>query len=325
MKYAFGIDMGGTTTKIGLFSGDGTLTDSTEITTRSASGFAAVMDDIAASVRQLAAARSIALSDCAAGIGLPGVLGKDGYLEAAVNLNMYGVYPAQELSARLDGIPVFAENDANNAALGEMWQGGGKGYSSLVLITLGTGIGSGIVVDHKILHGAHGFGGEIGHISVDPNEPERCNCGGRGCLDQMASATGIVRNARRFLDRTDRGSLLRGIPALTAKDVIDAAKAGDEVAMEALTYCMSFLGKMIAYVSYIVDPEVFVIGGGISKAGDFILDLIFEQYTKYPTAKRAYTKFALAKLHGLAGMYGAAFLAFSQGGLNASDNSYRQS
>ncbi len=309
MKYAVGIDMGGTAVKIGLFTAEGTLLDKTEIPTDSHLGKDTVFDNIASNIRGLLTQNRIPLSSCSFGLGFPAAVDRFGHVEAAVDLHLYDLYPAYELSRRLDGIPAAVENDANAAALGEMWQGGGKGTGSLILITLGTGIGSGIVIDKKILRGVHGIAGEIGHIQVNPDEPERCNCGGKGCLDQIASATGIVRYARRFLEKDSGESILRGKDPLTAKDVADAARDGDRIALESLTFCMGFLGKMIADVSYVIDPELVIIGGGVSKAGTFLLDMIYEQYRRWPTLKNSLVKFSLAKLGGEAGMYGAAYLA----------------
>lgn len=309
MKYCIGIDMGGTTVKLGLFSREGQLLERDEIATRWQLGRQTVLKDIAASARTLTGRRKIPLHDCTAGFGVAGPIDSQGYADAVVNLNMYDFYPGRELSEKLDNIPVTAANDANVAALGEMWQGGGKGYQNLLFITLGTGVGSGIVLNEKIIHGAHGLAGEIGHIWVNPHEPETCSCGGKGCLDQMASATGIVRNARRFLAKTEAESSLRQINDLTAKDVFDAAKAGDAVARETVDYCMGFLGKSIADVSYVIDPEIVVIGGGMSKAGQYLLDVVFDHYRRYPKLKKTLCRFALADLGGDAGIYGAARLA----------------
>lgn len=312
MNYSIGIDMGGTTTKIGLFSAEGQLLQWKEIPTRSALGLDVVFCDMADCVRSLCAEHQLALKDCAVGIGVAGPVEKNGYVEGLVNLNLYNLYPADELSQRLDGIPVAIGNDANVAALGELWQGGGKDCSSLLFVTLGTGVGGGLVVNGRVINGCHGLGGEIGHIKVNPDEPELCNCGGRGCLDQMASATGIVRNAKRFLAKDSSESVLRSMESFSAKDVFDAAKAGDPIAEQTIDYCMSFLGKTIADVNYIVDPEVVVLGGGLSKAGQYLLDVVYRHYDHYPTLTPSRSRFALAQLGSDAGMYGAAKLALDQ-------------
>lgn len=309
MEYCIGIDMGGTTTKFGLFSANGKLIQQKEIPTRVSLGKNTMFQDIARTVKELAFENSVDLNTCGIGMGVAGPVEESGYVEAIVNLNMYNFYPGKDLSALLGGIPVVVGNDANVAALGEMWQGGGKGHKSMVFITLGTGVGSGVIVNEKIVPGAHGLGGEIGHIWVNPEEPETCSCGGHGCLDQMASATGIVRNVKRFLEKESIDSSLRHLENMTAKDVFDAAKSGDGIAEKTIDYCMSFLGKNIADINYIIDPEVVVIGGGLSKAGKYLLDVIFKHYTYYPRLKKCRTEFVLAQLGGNAGMYGAARLA----------------
>lgn len=309
MKYSIGIDMGGTTTKIGLFSSSGKMIERKEIPTRVALGQEVMFQDIADTVIQLTAQNEIALQDCGVGIGVAGPVEESGYVKALVNLNLYDLYPGKELSQRLKGIPVAIGNDANVAALGELWQGGGKGRKSLMFITLGTGVGCGLIVNERIINGHHGLGGEIGHIWVNTDEPETCNCGGHGCLDQMASATGIVRNAKRFLEKETEESSLRKIESLSAKDVFDAAKSGDFIAEKTVDYCMGFLGKCIADVTYVIDPEIVVLGGGLSEAGQYLLDVVYRHYTYYPRLKKCRSEFALAQLGNHAGMYGAAKLA----------------
>ncbi len=309
MNYSIGIDMGGTTTKIGLFSVLGDLLDDTEIPTRSALGRETLFHDMAEAVMALCAKHNVPLSDCCVGMGVAGPVEEDGYVEGLVNLNQYDLYPGKELSQRLKGVSVAVGNDANVAALGEMWQGSGKGHRSLLFVTLGTGVGGGLIVHERIVSGTHGLGGEIGHIKVNPDEPELCNCGGRGCLDQMASATGIARNAKRFLARSEEASLLRSMENLSAKDVFDAAKQGDAIAEQTIDYCMGFLGKTIADINYIIDPDMVVLGGGLSKAGQYLLDVVYKHYDRYPTLTKHRSTFALAQLGNQAGMYGAAKLA----------------
>ena len=191
------------------------------------------------------------------GVGVPGPVGPEGIVNGCVNLG-WGVTPVErELSRLLDGLPVRAANDANAAALGEVWQGAGTGARSLLLVTLGTGVGAGIVVNGVILTGAHGSGGEIGHIQVNPGEGGACRCGKAGCLEQYASATGIVRLARR------RG--WTGDP--TAKAVLDAARAGDAIARLAAEEAGRWLGLALSYVACAVDPEVILLGGGVARPG----------------------------------------------------------
>jgi glucokinase len=204
------------------------------------------------------------------------------------------------------GFPVAAGNDANVAALGEMWQGGGKGCSNMVAVTLGTGVGGGIIINGEILTGATGAGGEIGHIHIEDNETDVCGCQNRGCLEQYASATGVVRLANRRLAKDDKASSLRELETVTAKDVWDAVKAGDEVAIEIAEQFGAILGKGLAVVASVVNPEIFVIGGGVSKAGDILLDYIRKNYVPYVFHGSRNALFALATLGNDAGIYGAA-------------------
>ena len=309
MKYCIGIDLGGTTVKFGVFTYDGVLIQKKEIPTRKECGRDVIFDDIAAAVRKIVQENSLDLNNCLIGMGIAGPVEDTGRVEVSVNLGMSAYYPGIELSRLLDNIPVYVLNDANAAALGEMWKGGGRGHKNMILITLGTGVGSGVIIDGSVIHGTHGLGGEIGHIWVNPDEPDLCQCGGRGCLDQIASATGIVKYADRFLSRSDRFSTICGIKDLSAKDVIDAAKSGDYLAMYTVNYCMEFLGKAIADITYVIDPEIILIGGGISKAGDFIREIIYDHYKNYPKIKKTLAPIELAQLGGDAGIYGAAFFA----------------
>ena len=244
-----------------------------------------------------------------AGLGVPGPVMPDGSVEVCVNLGWKNVNPQKELSALLDGIPVKSGNDANVAALGEMWQGGGKGYSDLVMVTLGTGVGGGVILDQKIIAGKHGLGGEIGHIHVRDDEWEHCNCGGVGCLEQVSSATGIAREARRTMAKSDKPSALREFgDNVSAKDVLDAAKAGDEMALEVMKTVSHYLGLALAQVALTVDPEIFVIGGGVSKAGQFLIDMIQKDYDHFTPISENKAKLGLATLGNDAGIYGAARL-----------------
>ncbi len=209
----------------------------------------------------------------------------------------------------LGGIPVFIGNDANVAALGEMWQGGGKGYSDIVMVTLGTGVGGGVIIDEKIIAGKHGLGGEIGHIHVRDEETEHCNCGGVGCLEQVASATGIAREAKRMMAaKADPSEMRKFGDGITAKDVLDCAKAGDKLAVEVMEIVGHYLGMALAQVALTVDPEAFVIGGGVSKAGQYIIDVIEKDYRKYTAISENKGILTLAKLGNDAGIYGAARL-----------------
>lgn len=306
-KYCFGIDVGGTTVKMGLFTTEGELLDKWEIPTRKEDGGAYILNDVAASVEAKLAEKNIAKEDVAgAGIGVPGPTLDTGYVSICVNLGWKDKNPANELSELLS-IPVKAGNDANVAALGEMWKGGGEGYLDVVLLTLGTGVGGGIIINGEIAPSHRGVGGELGHITVNPDEEATCNCGNHGCLEQYASATGVVRIAKKLLAASKEESSLRTLGTVTAKDVFDAAKAGDHLAVEAVEVLGKYLGLVVANVALTVDPDVFVIGGGVSKAGQVLIDVITKYYHKFAKIigdNKA--KVVLAKLGNDAGIYGAA-------------------
>ena len=305
-----GIDIGGTSVKLGIFEEDGTLVKKWEIPTRKEENGKYILGDIAASIRRTAKESGLELSDFSgAGMGFPGPVLPDGHCEVCVNLGWKAGNPQQELSRLLDGMVVKSGNDANVAALGEMWQGGGKGYSDLVMVTLGTGVGGGVILDQKIIAGKHGLGGEIGHIHVRDDEWEHCNCGGVGCLEQVSSATGIAREARRTMAKSDKPSALREFgDNVSAKDVLDAAKAGDEMALEVMKTVSHYLGLALAQVALTVDPEIFVIGGGVSKAGQFLIDMIQKDYDHFTPISENKAKLGLATLGNDAGIYGAARL-----------------
>ena len=306
-KYCFGIDVGGTTVKMGLFTTEGELLDKWEIPTRKVDGGAYILNDVAASVEAKLAEKNIAKEDVAgAGIGVPGPTLDTGYVSICVNLGWKDKNPANELSELLS-IPVKAGNDANVAALGEMWKGGGEGYLDVVLLTLGTGVGGGIIINGEIAPSHRGVGGELGHITVNPDEEATCNCGNHGCLEQYASATGVVRIAKKLLAASKEESSLRTLETVTAKDVFDAAKTGDHLAVEAVEVLGKYLGLVVANVALTVDPDVFVIGGGVSKAGQVLIDVITKYYHKFAKIigdNKA--KVVLAKLGNDAGIYGAA-------------------
>ena len=305
-NYVFGVDIGGTTVKIGLFSAEGQLLDKWEITTRTDDGGAYILGDIADSVKAKMEEKSSAKDDViGVGMGVPGPVKDDGTVIKCVNLG-WGVFNAAEELGKLLDMKVKVGNDANMAALGEMWQGGGKGHLNIVCITLGTGVGGGIILDGKMLAGVNGAGGEIGHMTMDVNETDVCNCGKRGCLEQYASATGIVRMANKALNGSDRPSKLREVQYISAKEIFDAAKSGDDLAMDLADELGKKLGLALAQVACVVDPEVFVIGGGVSRAGQIILDVTEKYYKQFTFHACKNTKFELAVLGNDAGMYGGA-------------------
>lgn len=305
VKYVFGVDVGGTTVKLGVFNSDGDLLEKWEIPTRTEDNGKEILPDVANSILNKMNERELSREEViGVGIGTPGPVDSEGTVYGAVNLGWGTMSIKNELQGLLN-LKVEAGNDANVAALGEMWKGGGKGYSNLVAVTLGTGVGGGIIVEGKILAGANGAGGEFGHIHVEDREVEPCNCGGYGCLEQYTSATGVVRLANRKMASSDMPSCLRG-KEVTAKDVWDAVKAGDPLALQVAEDFGVYLGKTLASVAGVVNPEIFVIGGGVSKAGTVLLDYIQKNYVKYVFRGSRGALFALATLGNDAGIYGAA-------------------
>lgn len=308
MKYVFGIDLGGTSVKLGIFTAEGELKDKWEIPTRAENGGESILPDIAASLKTKLDENGIDSSlVLAGGIGVPGAVLEDRYVKPCVNLNGWGGDIADELG-KLCGFNIKVVNDANAAALGEMWLGGGKGCDNVVFVTLGTGVGGGIVVGGKLLAGVHGSGGEIGHIKISKDEAEYCGCGKRGCLEQYASATGIVREANRLL-KEGRASAMSVLDCVTAKDVFDYAKAGDALALEVVDFFSDSLGRALAAISCVCDPQVFVIGGGVSAAGQIIIDAVSAAFRSYAFPAAENTEFVLASLGNDAGICGAARLA----------------
>ncbi len=310
-KYAFGVDIGGTTVKLGLFDREGCVLDKWEIPTVKDNEGASILPDVAQSLLNKMKEKGIGQEDLEGiGVGVPCAVDGDGNVVGeAVNLGWKAFNIPMALGAYIN-VPVKAANDANAAAFGEMWQGGGRGYSNMVAVTLGTGVGGGIIVDGRILTGASGSGGEIGHIHMNDDETEVCGCRNRGCLEQYASATGIVRLARRRLERDEAPSVLRE-GTVSAKTVFDAVKAGDRVAMEIAEQFGMYLGKGLAIVASVVNPEIFVIGGGVSKAGEILLTFVEPEFQKYSFGVCRNAKFALAELGNDAGIYGAAGLVLS--------------
>ena len=307
-KYCFGIDVGGTTIKCGLLNTEGNLLDKWEIPTRLEENGIYILPDIAETINRKLDERGLTKNEIEGiGLDIPGPVNEDGVCMLAVNLHWGKVNIVREME-KLTGIRTRAVNDANAAALGECWKGGGAGHKNLIMVTLGTGIGGGIVVEGKVIAGAHGSGGEIGHVHVTEELTEPCNCGNVGCLEQVASATGIVLLAKMQLEKDkDTPSMLRG-KQLTAKDVWDAVKAGDEVADAVAEKFGLYLGRALAGFASVTDPEIYVIGGGVSKAGPVILEYVQKYYRQYafPGCKDA--SFALATLGNDAGIYGAAKL-----------------
>ena len=304
-KYTLGVDVGGTTVKMGLFNVDGEVLDKWEIKTHTENGGEAILPDIAASALAKLEEKGIAKEEVTGvGIGIPGPINDAGVVPHTANLGWGYKEVTRELE-ELTGLPCKGGNDANVAALGEVWKGGAAGYSNVVMVTLGTGVGGGIIIGEKIITGSNGASGEIGHIHVDDNIPGYCGCGNQGCLEQVASATGITNLANQALAASDKPSVLRG-GEVSAKTVFDAVKEGDELAIEVAERFGKYLGTALASITAIVDPQAIVIGGGVSKAGPVILEYIEKYYQKYCFKSCRDVKFALATLGNDAGIYGCA-------------------
>jgi len=310
-KVLFGVDVGGTTVKLGLFDAEGNVKDKWEIPTRTEDKGSHIIEDIAGSILVKMKQEDLVKDDViGVGMGVPGPVKADGTVLKAANLG-WGIFnPSTELSELL-GVPVKTGNDANVAALGEMWKGGGQGYSDMVAVTLGTGVGGGVILGGRMISGSNGAGGEIGHIHLDDNEEEQCGCKNRGCLEQYASATGIVRLAKKKLAATSKETVLRN-EEVSAKSIWDAVKAGDELAIEVAEMYGNYLGKGLAAIAAVVNPEIFVIGGGVSKAGRVVIDYMEPYYKKYVFHGATNAKFALAKLGNDAGIFGAAKLILDE-------------
>lgn len=310
MKYCFGVDIGGTTVKMGLFEEGGTILDKWEISTDISDEGKAILPDISAAVANKIEDRNLNKEDIIGiGVGVPAPVTSAGIVNGSANLGWKYKEVKRELED-LTGLRTEVGNDANVAALGEMWQGGGAGEKNMVMVTLGTGVGGGVIIDGRILVGETGAGGEIGHLCVNYSETDCCGCGQKGCLEQYASATGIVRLARQKLGQETRETVLNKSD-ITAKDVFDAVKAGDAVADEIAVEFGRYLGYGLANLAAVVNPSVFVIGGGVSKAGEVILPYIEKPYMERAFFAVKNVRFVLAKLGNDAGICGAAKLVLS--------------
>lgn len=304
--YCFGIDVGGTTVKCGLFKTDGTLVEKWEIPTRTENNGSEIVPDVAKTIEAKMAERNISKEEVdGIGIGVPGPVNAEGDVIAAVNL-FWGYKKLSKELNELTGLTVKVGNDANVAALGEAWKGAAAGAKNVILVTLGTGVGGGIIVDGKIVAGHHGAGGEIGHANVMHDETEACNCGNKGCLEQYTSATGIVRLAKQELAASEEPSVLREEKELSAKAVLDGYKNGDALSARVMDKVGEILGGALAIFTAVVDPETIVIGGGVSKAGQPLVDCISAHYKKYAFSACRETPIVIASLGNDAGIYGAA-------------------
>lgn len=307
-QLCFGVDIGGTAVKVGLFSSEGKLLQKWDFATRKTKNGKDILKDssdfILNKIKELNLTRDAIVG---IGVGIPGPVRDNGEVLELPNLGL-GHFNIEEEMYELTGFKVKAGNDANVAALGELWQGSGKGYRNMVLATLGTGVGGGIILNGSILAGTNGAAGEIGHILVNEEEQATCGCGKKGCLEQYASATGIVRLAKRVLEASSEPSKLRRANEISAKTVFDCAKEGDQLALQVVDEACRYLGIAFSHIAQVIDPEVFVIGGGVSKAGEIITDTVKKHYERYVMDALKNKEFRLATLGNDAGIYGSAKL-----------------
>lgn len=309
-KYAFGVDIGGTTIKFGLFTEAGKLVEKFAINTDTSDKGTKLLPDTAKAILAKLEEKSLTIADVAGvGVGVPGPVDDNGIVLIGVNINWAKPVAVKEILSHLLGIPVNVTNDANIAALGEMWLGAAKGAHNVIMYTLGTGVGGGIIVDGKVINGTNGAGGEIGHIVAVPEGGAPCGCGKTGCLETVTSATGIVRMAKEKLAETDAHSTLRHVEDVKVKDVFDAAREGDALALEIVDRVGYYLGLSAANLGVSTDPEQFIFGGGVAYAGDILIEAIRKHYEKYAFASVKETPFVLATLGNDAGIIGGAYLA----------------
>ncbi|HCA69364.1 MAG TPA: glucokinase [Lachnospiraceae bacterium] len=310
-QVCFGIDIGGTAVKAGLFDAEGKLLDKWSFPTKRTEEGKDIVADAAEFINGKIAELKLQKENIIGiGVGIPGPVKDNGDVLELANLGHGYFNIAEEMKSRT-GLNVKAGNDANVAALGELWQGGGKGYRNMVFVTLGTGVGGGIILNGSILAGSNGAGGEIGHILVNEEEMVTCGCGKRGCLEQYASATGIVRLAKNTLEESEEPSKLREADEISAKTVFDCAKEGDALAMAVVDKACHYLGIVFSHIAQVIDPEAFVIGGGVSKAGEILTENIKKHYNKYVMTTLKNKEFKLATLGNDAGIYGSAKMILS--------------
>ena len=307
-EYAFGIDLGGTTAKIGLFTTSGALLEKWEVATDTSHAGEHILENLAAAVLGKMKEQSIQPEQVeGVGIGVPGpVLDSSIVPIVCANLGGWGERNVSaQLSGLLDGLKVLVGNDANVAALGESWMGAAKGAKNAVMVTLGTGVGGGVIVNGKVIDGSHGAGGEIGHITVNRHETATCGCGKHGCLEQYSSATGVVRCMKKLLDENpDTPCVLRGTE-FAAKDVFDAARNGDALAAREVDEMSDTLGMALANIASTVDPEAFLVGGGVARAGDVLFAPLNKHFQEYAFKSCRETPIKQASLGNDAGIYGA--------------------
>jgi glucokinase len=313
-KWIVGVDLGGTTTKLAFVTIDGEIVHKWEIPTDNANEGQNITVNIAKAIdeklNELGKTKNELLG---IGMGAPGPVNYEkGIVLNVVNLGWQDNYPLKDRLEAATSLPAAIENDANCAALGEMWKGAGNGAKDLVCVTLGTGVGGGVIASGQVIQGLNGAAGEIGHITAIPFGGAPCNCGKTGCLETVASATGIVRLAKQEIANEPKGELAELLSkngTITAKDVFDTARNNDEIAQKVLAEVSFHLGLVLANIANTLNPENIVLGGGVSKAGDILLNPVNDNFAKFAfSAVRDSTKLALATLGNDAGVLGAAWL-----------------
>ncbi len=308
-QYVIGIDVGGTEIKAGIFDKNGNIVAKGHIATKHDDNCAYIFNDIADEIDRLINENGIYRGSVSAiGVGVPGPV-CNSVVKNCVNLNWYEEKNVSAIMEKLTGIKTFALNDANAAALGESWVGTKK--KNILLVTIGTGVGGGIITDGRVLEGAYGSAGEIGHITVEYENGRKCNCGKRGCLETYASATGIVKTAKEILAANDMPSLLRE-KDITAKTVFKAAEKGDKAALTVVESFGKYLGQALANAACIIDPDEIILAGGVSQAGKAVKNVVSKYYKKnaFKTVKN--TKIKVSELKNDAGIYGAAKFALDK-------------
>ena len=280
--YVIGMDMGGTNTVFGIVDARGTVISKSAIKTSTHDDITLYINDIYVELMKLINAAGGIDKIKGIGVGAPNGNYYTGNIEFAPNLPWKGIIPFANMMADKFGIPTALTNDANAAAVGEMIYGAARGMKNFIMITLGTGVGSGIIIDGKVVYGHDGFAGELGHVIVVRNNGRLCGCGRSGCLEAYASATGVARSAREILEISTKSSLLRNISKedITSKDVFDAAMQGDEIAREIFNYTGKILGESFADFVAFSAPEAIILFGGLAKAGDMIMHPIVENMEK---------------------------------------------
>jgi glucokinase len=314
-KWIVGVDLGGTTTKLAFINTYGEIVQKWEIITDITNNGKNIIINIAKSIDQKLLELDVSKDKLIGiGMGAPGPVDtKTGVIYNAVNLGWNNHFPLRDMLEVETSLQAVIDNDANCAALGEMWKGTGNGAKDLVCITLGTGVGGGVIANGQIVQGISGAAGEIGHITSVPVDGASCNCGKTGCLETIASATGIVRIAIKKLKTDTANGELMGIYQkegnVSAKNVFDCARNGDKVASSVIEEVSFYLGLALANIANTLNPEIMVLGGGVSKAGEVLLNPIKENFDKYsfPRVKES-TKIAIATLGNDAGVIGAAWL-----------------